>query len=128
MDDQSSDGQSDVDAAILAMVRPSWADPSYTLATNHVAWKDTVLTSAPAVLLAARNPRRWAIGFVNFTPSAGSLKVSPWADLTNVPFVTLTPGGSVWYWLFQYGPLINEEWWVLSTAVNTIRTIEVSIN
>lgn len=108
--------------------RPPWADPSFILATNLVQVNPVTLPPATTVLVAGNNPRRWAVGFSLVFAGAGSAQLAPWNDPNIFQFALVNANSALWFWLFQYGPLVTGEWYARSAPAATMRVLEVMIN
>lgn len=112
----------------MSLVRPTWADPQYMLATNDaVITHATFPNSEPARVIGA-NPRRWAIGFVLRSAMVADLLVSPWPDVRAGSWVSSTSGSPLWFTVFEYGPLVNREWWAIADNIAVLRMVEIVIN
>lgn len=109
------------------IMRPVWADPTYLAELTEVKRTNVNVPSLGTVKAADNNPRRWAIGF------AGYLAGSPPAQTTIVSGTLQDARGwvlgdaGVWFRLFDHGPLVAEEWYIVSggTAVVTVYEIMV---
>lgn len=110
-----------------ALVRPIWADPAHLLALTSYKVREYTMSTAGPELCAENNPRRVALGFSVLTG-----EIIP-AGTTVAPTPSPTAGGfglsseARWFTLFEFGPLINTEWYVRATGALTLTIYEVEV-
>lgn len=107
------------------MVRPTWADPMYMLATNTSEFTVIPTLVGGLSLVARNNPKRWAIGFVSQTPVVGTMLVAPHNQAQDFGQLIGTNGAILWYDIFRYGPMVSYEWYVFSSGGDTLGLYEV---
>jgi hypothetical protein len=104
-----------------------WADPEFILSSNDRQYNDVVLVGNTVGRLARNNPKRWAIGFLEAVAGAGDASVGPWSDVGVYSLVMGVTRPLVWFTMFDYGTIIQGEWFGLSAIGTTIRVIELEI-
>jgi hypothetical protein len=104
-----------------------WFDPALVNKTNHVNTTQVVVTGGKAILVPA-NINRW--GLMVFNPAGpATITIGPWPDLTTYQFAVIAQAAqSPMYTLANYGPLISNVWYVISTGSQSIRVIELIRN
>lgn len=108
-----------------SLIRPVWADPGYFLALYNVTVTDYLLDGVDTLLVAPARPDRWAVGFTVPSNAAFNLWVSPWGDPANVGFGKLGGTGTLFYKLFDYGPIVSFDWFAYSSLPGTVRVTEI---
>lgn len=112
----------------MSLVRPTWADPQWMLATNNAVITDVTPPANDPTRVIGANPRRWAIGFVIRSTLVSDLLVSPWPDVVRGSWVSGTAMSPLWFTIFDYGPFVCREWWAIADGIATVRVLECAIN
>lgn len=112
----------------MSLIRPTWADPRYMLSTNDTRITTVVVPRLTPTLIAGANPRRWAIGFVGEFINTQDIHIGPWPDTLNYSWLLTTTQEPFWFSLFNYGTMINREWWAYSPGNSNIRIVESVVN
>jgi hypothetical protein len=121
------DVQAARDAALLNMVRPSWADPRFSLATNWFRYTSVVVAANVPTRIIAANPLRWSVGIC--LASAASGKCSFRFDQLVGPdaaFVFTAPG-FVFLTVLTHGPVACADIYISSAGASTVGVTEVLI-
>lgn len=108
-----------------SLIRPVWADPGYFLALYNVSVTDYLLDGATSLLVAPGRPDRWAVGFTVPSNAAFNMWVSPWGDPDGVGFGKLAGSGTLFYTLFDYGPIVSFDWFAFASVPATVRVTEI---
>jgi hypothetical protein len=110
------------------MTRPSWSDPGFMVAANEWQFSEFSYTPPDSLIIAGNNPRRWAIGFVQpgLNPFTVRLGWQPDAFAWGQEFAALDP--PLWFTTFQYGPLVQSEFYIWATNQVIIGVYELTIS
>jgi len=109
------------------LARPSWNDAPLMTFANEWTQQDIALIPGSPTTVANPNPKRWAIGFVIARGVAASIFVTPFNDPATFGNVVTDDVFDNWYTIFQFGPFLQQTWYVSTAGVATVRMIEVEI-
>jgi hypothetical protein len=93
------------------LLRPSWADPAFMLATSYYRFTPVNTIAATATQLVPANPTRIAIAFIWKTGNSGSIAVYPNLGNASEPYFYLTANALSKATLFNDGPIVCDSWW-----------------
>ncbi len=106
----------------------AWFDPLLLIKVTAVVPADVAVAAGAPVKLAVPNPMRLMIGFMLQLPAVATVTVAPWPKVDQFQIRTLSVTDPNWFKLFDYGPLVSQDWWALATGNTTVRVIEVERN
>lgn len=110
-----------------SLVRPTWADPGYLLATNLYRTGLTTTVANATAILVGNNPRRWAIGLSRVQGAASQIRYGPFQNVNSYGISSAGAGFLTWYTVFDYGPMVSQDWYVFSTGVEVLMYHEVIV-
>ena len=106
-------------------IRPAWADPLYLLATNDCIITPHQFTLGSPVQILAANPRRWAFGVIPRNDGNSSGSFAPWAEMDNIGWVMSQAIGPQWFTVFEFGPLVSRQWYLVAVPNSVWKVIEI---
>ncbi len=118
-----------ISALEASLVRPTWADPRWMIAANDATYRDYTFATMDPEMIAAANPRRWAIGFVQPDLPALDIRLGPWSDALRMGWQLNGAINGLWFTAFEFGPLVSRSWWAITAEIlDVVRVIEIVIN
>jgi hypothetical protein len=129
MDANSSDSLVDKleESTLLAMVRPSWCDPRYALATSWTRHTQFNVIATQEAQVLTGSPLRWAVGFSTSSTSGLSLNLSNQSGVVLNFWDGLQTNTLRWYTLFQHGPFVCSPWYATPGVSGLLNVWEVLI-
>ena len=104
---------------------PAWADPG-SIAYGTAVRSDRFTLPVGAALSVARpDPTRIAIGFAAGGLLLAALSVAPNPDPFQEGWEVTARSSDNWYTIFQFGPLVQLEWYAYGAAGGAITVHEV---
>lgn len=94
---------------------PSWMDAQYVLhaSTWNVQRVTATLPGTGPVI--SRSGRRFMIGFRADAAIVGTIKVGPFRDPASSGWELTATANPIWFALWTHGPIVCDEWYVITT-------------
>jgi hypothetical protein len=109
-------------------VRPSWADARLLLAQNEWTFQRITVPAVSDVLVYPANPRRWGIIFVSGLGAAESHSLYPDTAGGDLGFDITLNDRYLRLTVFDYGPIVQAQWFDLSNSGGTLGVYELSMS
>lgn len=98
----------------MQLIRPTWADPRWVVSANSFALVKVNFTPGQIIQLLPNDPTRWAIIFNIGNGGASNTTIGPSNSPLQDGFVLSNAGAMLRFTLFDSGPMVCAEWYLLS--------------
>lgn len=104
---------------------PAWADPRALMATAAYRVTVVAMPAGDVVLVARADPLRIAIGFSRAVLGVTDFRVAPAAMPAAFGWVLNFNATVVWFPIFDFGPMVNDQWNGNCSGADTLAVTEV---
>lgn len=107
--------------------RPSWSDPTFNLLTSQWVVSEFTLAAATVLQAVSADPKRWGLVFVRISGGVSPIRVSPSPNPTRHGFDITSSVLDRRFTIFEYGPMVQSEWYAICAQVAEVAFYTLTI-